>query len=145
MRMTLQDMRERAPARRAAGRPASPLHTPFAVLGGVVGLAVAFRAYDGGWTWPGIVLGFAVVSGIVGTLLPDVIVGPRRLARLAYRSLPIAAGVGGFALAGAWGPTWSALLVGGGLGAGVGVGLGLLLFRDLTFEDWRIKRAEATG
>jgi hypothetical protein len=114
------------------------------VLGGVVGLAIAFRAYDGGWTWPGIVLGFAVVSGIVGTLLPDVIVGPRRLARLACRSLPIAAGVGGFALAaGAWGPTWSALLVGGGLGAGVGVGL--LLFRDLTFEDCRIRRAEAAG
>jgi hypothetical protein len=141
--MTLHDMWEQAPRRRGTGRPASPLRLPFAVLGLVAGLAVGSMAYDSGWTWPGVVLAFAVAAGIVGMVLIDAVVGPRRVARVLYRSLLIVAGVGGFALAAlAWGPTWLALLVGGGLGAAAGVGLGFLLFRDLALKDWRGGRAE---
>ena len=66
-------------------------------------------------------LAFLVVSGVVGWVLPDLIVGPRRLAPLTSRLLPLAFGVGGFWLAAlAWGPTWVALLVGGLLGSLLG-------------------------
>ena len=62
-------------------------------------------------------LAFLVVSGVVGWVLPDLIVGPRRLAPLTFRLSPLAFGVGGFWLAAlAFGPTWVALLVGGLLG-----------------------------
>jgi hypothetical protein len=82
-------------------------------LGLVAGVAAAIYAHDLDWTLPGVVLAFLVGSGIVGWAVPDLIVGPRRLTRLAFGLLPVAVGIGGFWLgAMAWGPTWPALLVG---------------------------------
>jgi hypothetical protein len=84
-------------------------------------LAPRIYLHNRKWTLPGIVLAFLVVSGVVGWVLPDLIVGPRRLAPLTSRLLPLAFGVGGFWLAAlAWGPTWVALLVGGLLGSLLG-------------------------
>ena len=140
--MGIKEMRELAPGRRAEGQPASPLHTPLAVLGGIIGVLAAFAARYGGWGWPSALVTFAAVAGVVGSLLPDTIVGPRRLARALYRSVLIGAGVAGFALAAVpWGPTWPALLAGGGAGVGAGIGLQILLFRDLVMEDWGTGRA----
>ena len=68
-------------------------------------------------------------------MLPDLIVGPRRLARLAFGLLPVAVGVGGFWLASAaWGPTWPALLVGGLIGWLLGGGLQRVLVPTMAVE-----------
>jgi hypothetical protein len=78
---------------------------------------VAVTLHSMGWSFPGVLLAFGVSFVLVGWALPEAIVGPRRLARVAFALLPAASGVGGFALAAlAWGPTWPSLLV-GGLGA----------------------------
>lgn len=101
----------------------------------MAGVAAAIYVHELAWTLPGVVLAFLVGSGAVGWVLPDLIVGPRRLARLAFGLLPVAVGIGGFWLASvAWGPTWPALLVGGLLGWLLGGGLQRVLFPTLAVE-----------
>jgi hypothetical protein len=115
--------------------PRSPLHAVFGVLGPVAGLVAAVYLHNRGWTLPSVLLAFGVVSAALAWGLPDAIVGPRRIARLAFWLLPISTGLGGFAAAAlAWGPTWPALLVGGLLGAAVETGLQRTLFPDLAQE-----------
>jgi hypothetical protein len=136
--MTLHDTFDQTPQRRVIRWPVSPLRLPFAVLGLVTGLAAGAVAYESGWTWPGVVLTSLVAAGLVGRVLCDAVVGPHRLDRVVFGSLVLAAAVSGYALAAlAWGSTWAALLVGGGLGAAVGAGVGYLLLGDLAWDHWR--------
>jgi hypothetical protein len=134
--MTMRGAPEHAPRRHRPADPLrSPLHGVCRALGPVAGVAAALYAHDLDWTLPGVVLAFLVGSGVVGWVLPDLIVGPRRLARLAFGLLPVAVGIGGFWLAAmAWGATWPALLVGGLIGWLLGGGLQRVLFPRLAVE-----------
>jgi hypothetical protein len=103
--MTMHAAPEHASRRRpSAGQLRSPLHRLCRGLGPVAGIAATVYVHDLDWTLPGVVLAFLVASGVVGWVLPEVIVGPRRLARLTFGLLPVAVGVGGFWLGSlAWG------------------------------------------
>jgi hypothetical protein len=79
--MAIQDAPEHAPQhRRQVVQLRSPLHGVCRGLGPVAGIAGAIYVHNWEWTLPGIMLALLVVSGVVGWVLPDLIVGPRRLA-----------------------------------------------------------------
>jgi hypothetical protein len=129
----------RAPAYSRWAR--SPLHMVCAGLGPAAGVVAVVYVHDRGWSLPSVLITFAAVAGVIALGLPEAIVGPRRIARVAFGLLPVAASVAGFVLAARlWAPTWPALLVGGLVGSAVGSNLQRMLFPGLAREAearWR--------
>lgn len=126
----------------------SPLHVVCAGLGPVAGVIAAVYVHDLGWSLTGVLITLTVVAGVIALVVPDAIVGPRRLARVAFALLMVGTSVAGLAIAAwIWASTWPALIVGGLVGSAVGTGLQRVLFPGLTREAqdrWR-GGAEARG
>lgn len=125
----------------------SPRHVVCAGLGPVAGVIAAVYVHDRGWSLPATLITLAVVAGVIALVLPDAIIGPRRIARVAFGLLTVGTSVAGLVIAAVWAPTWPALIVGGLVGSAVGTALQRMLFSGLAREAelrWR-GDAEARG
>jgi hypothetical protein len=144
-----------APTKPRAPWARTPLHTVYGLLGPVVGGLAALYAHSGGWSPLGVLITLAVVSGVVGLVVPELIVGPHRLARATFGVLPVATTVAAFVIAAREGmadwtgtAVWVGLLAAGILGSAVGTTLQRIVFPSLARERdarWRGRTRQRDG
>jgi hypothetical protein len=125
----------------------TPLHMVYGLLSPVLGVIAALYVWNAGWSPLAVLITLAVVSGLVGLVLPELIVGPQRLLRATFGFLPVATTVGAFIIAaregmGDWTGVsiWVGLFAAGILGSAVGTSLQRVVFPRLTRErdaGWR--------